>query len=292
MARLAIFELSSWEASVPESIRLKALESLEKGEVLYLPTLSFPLKEEEHPFFSPKYLDPKRKNISYNLKTDQMGGVLPTAQGSEILKEMLKRYASMSRHFLQNLIPHYTPTLTLAKTSFRPMEIAGRKSSMRKDDTRLHVDAFPSNPTRGKRILRMFTNVNPEGKPRVWRIGEPFEEVVKKYACQVPSRLPGMAQLLKLLNITKEQRSPYDHFMLHIHNKMKEDSHYQQSVSQEEVRFPPGSSWIVFTDQVSHAAMSGQYVLEQTYSLPSEGLKDVSTAPIKVLEKCLHRTLS
>jgi hypothetical protein len=41
----------------------------------------------------------------------------------------------------------------------------------------MHVDNFPSTPTRGKRILRVFTNVNPSGRARVWRMGEPFEQM-------------------------------------------------------------------------------------------------------------------
>jgi hypothetical protein len=88
--------------------------------------------------------------------------------------------------------------------SFRPVEIAGRKSSYRKDDTLLHVDSFPSNPTRGQRILRVFTNINQEGKPRVWRTGEPFEAVAAKMVPQISPPLFGLAPpLLKLLKITK-----------------------------------------------------------------------------------------
>src|SRR2546429_2712052 len=32
--------------------------------------------------------------------------------------------------------------------------------------------------------------------------------------------------------------------------------------------FPVGSTWMAFTDQVSHAAMAGQHLLEQTFYLP------------------------
>ena len=53
--------------------------------------------------------------------------------------------------------------------------------SWRADDRRLHVDAFPSRPNYGERILRVFTNVNPDGEPRVWRVGEPFEAVARRF---------------------------------------------------------------------------------------------------------------
>ena len=54
--------------------------------------------------------------------------------------------------------------LTRRRASFRPAEIAGRQTSWRKDDTRLHLDAFPRRRPRGDRILRVFSNVNPEGR--------------------------------------------------------------------------------------------------------------------------------
>ena len=44
---------------------------------------------------------------------------------------------------------------------------SGRRTSWRKDDTRLHVDAFPTRPMRGRRIMRLFSNVHPGELPRV-----------------------------------------------------------------------------------------------------------------------------
>ena len=41
---------------------------------------------------------------------------------------------------------------------------SGAPVSWRKDDSRLHVDAFPSRPNRGERILRVFCNVNPDAR--------------------------------------------------------------------------------------------------------------------------------
>ena len=56
-----------------------------------------------------------------------------------------------------------SPRITRARASFRPAEIAGRQTSWRKDDTRLHIDSFPASPVQGRRILRVFSNVNPLG---------------------------------------------------------------------------------------------------------------------------------
>jgi hypothetical protein len=292
MDLLETFELKSWEEDVSKSLAESAVEALEKGKVIYLPKLSFSLSEEEKKFLSPQWVDPKSKNISYSLQSDRLGGSTCHEAEALVLKALLKRYAISARQFLEKLFPCYTPFLIQAKTSLRPVEIYGRKSaSWRKDDTRLHVDSFPANPTGGKRILRIFTNVNIEGKPRVWRLGEPFEEIAKKWGPKAASPIWGMAEFLKCFKITKGYRTSYDHYMLQIHDLMKEDLHYQQTVSQCEVQFPAGSSWIVFTDQAAHAAMSGKDVIEQTFELLPEGLKNVETHPLRVLEKILKRSL-
>lgn len=288
---LETFEIQDWNTDPSVAVQNKAVNALESGKVLYFPHLAFPFSQKEQLFYSPDKVDPQAKNISYNIKNDKLGGSLYEGQEAEMLKEMIKRYALAAKKFLAKLIPHYNETIIQAKTSFRPVEIFGRKSSFRKNDTLLHVDAFPSSPNGGERILRFFTNVNPEGKPRVWRLGEPFENVAEKMLPRISSPLYGVSHALKFLGITKGFRTPYDHYMLKMHDGMKSDSEYQKKVSQEEIRFPPGSSWIVFTDQVSHAAMSGQHVLEQTFNLPVRGLKNPATAPLKVLETKLQKTL-
>ena len=181
--------------------------------------------------------------------------------------------------------------IQLGRTSFRPVEISGRPSSYRKDDTRLHVDAFPATPNQGRRILRVFTNINPEAQARHWRVGEPFSEVVARFLPSVSQQWPGSAALLKWLRLTKSKRSAYDHLMLQIHDKMKADLSYQKTASQQNIHFSPGSSWIVQTDHVSHAAMAGQHVLEQTFYLPVAAMVNPALSPLRVLEKSLGKVL-
>jgi len=102
---------------------------------------------------------------------------------------------------------------------------------------------------------------------------------------------PGKGRVLQALGLTRGYRSLYDHYMLSLHDSMKADETYQRQCPQYEVPFPSATSWMVFTDQVSHAAMAGQYVFEQTFHLPVRGLCDPSTAPLKVLERLLARAL-
>jgi hypothetical protein len=288
---LETFENSLWEAQFTSEEQNRAAQALENGKVLYLPSLAFPLQLEEKAFLSASILDPKSKNISYNAPQDELKGSSFEGSQGQQLKNMIQRYSLSSVQLLKQLLPFYTSNLILGKTSFRPVEVEGRKTSFRKDDTLLHVDSFPSNPTQGQRILRVFTNVNPEGKPRVWRIGESLENVFHRFLPRANSPIWGVPTLLKTLGITKDYRTAYDHYMLQIHDQMKEDQCYQQNVTYEEVLFPPGASWIVFTDQVSHAAMSGQHLFEQTFYLPVHGQKSPQTSPLKLLEKLLNQKL-
>jgi hypothetical protein len=74
--------------------------------------------------------------------------------------------------------------------------------------------------------------------------------------------------------------------MLQLHDRMKADSDYQSQADQTTYDFPAGGTWMTFTDQVSHAATAGQYVLEQTFYLPVASMMNQSKSPLRVLE-CL-----
>ena len=80
--------------------------------------------------------------------------------------------------------------------------------------------------------------------------------------------------------------------MLQLHDRMKADSAYQSQAAQRTWDFQAGSTWIVFTDVVSHAATGGQYALEQTYHLTVDSMRDASMAPLRILENLLGRELT
>lgn len=263
---------------------------LENGNILFFPDLAFTLHPNETFFLSPDHADPQSKNISYHAQ--HLWGVQRLTDDERIqLTAMLDRYSQYARNLITALFPGYAEQLTIARTSFRPVQICGRKTSYRKDDKRLHVDAFPSSPNQGHRILRVFSNINPNNEDRVWRTGEPFEQVAKRFLPGIPNPFPGKAAALRFLKITKSYRTPYDHYMLEIHDRMKADEKYQVEANQREIRFPSNSTWIVQTDDVSHAAMQGQYVLEQTFSLPVEAMQNEMLSPLRVLERLLQQPL-
>ena len=149
----------------------------------------------------------------------------------------------------------------------------------------LHVDAFPSRPMADKRILRLFSNVAPDGAVRAWRVGEPFEPFRAASSCRVPAAaLPGSAWLLERLGITKGRRSDYDHMMLRLHDRGKLDAAYQAAAPHADVYFASGTTWLCFTDQVLHAALAGHCALEQTFHVPVSAMAHPERSPLRVLE--------
>jgi hypothetical protein len=126
----------------------------------------------------------------------------------------------------------------------------------------------------------------------VWRIGEPFENLAQRYLPEITPPLPGSAWLMEKLHLTKSRRSRYDHIMLQMHDRMKADREYQEKVSQVTVPLAAGSTWICFSDQTSHAVMSGQFLLEQTLHLPEESQYDPERSPLRILQRLAQHALA
>lgn len=269
----------------------RAVTALEGGQVILLPDLSFAIPPEQQFVLSEKTSDGKAKNISYCYKRDRLNGTAFQGQQLQTLQQFMRRYSEYAQNLIATLLPHYASHLQIGRTSFRPVEIKGRASSYKKDDTRLHVDAFVATPVQGLRILRVFCNVHPLAVPRVWNLGEPFAHVAEKFVPKVKRYNPFIAKMLHKMKLTKTLRTAYDHYMLSIHDNMKKSLHYQKNVNKSQFDFQPGSTWIVYTDQVSHAALSGQHLLEQTFYLPVNGMMNPATSPLRVLETMTTRCL-
>ena len=256
--------------------------------MLVLPNLKFELMPAERRFLDTSWSDGRAKNIS--LDGDAIRGARGGASDLRDLAAMIARFAANASDLLAAMLPRYAPYLKRARTSFRPLLTEGRDVSWRKDDTRLHIDAFPSRPNHGERILRVFCNVNPHDD-RVWRVGEAFEAMAVRFVPRIRRLLPLEPAVLAALRVTKGRRSEYDHLMLGLHDAAKADVEYQRTCPQQEVRFAPGTTWICYSDQVMHAAMSGQFMLEQTIHLPIAALYRPELSPLRVLERLMSRRL-
>lgn len=291
MNSLESFPGTAWPPSLDAAREAQALEALEAGRILVFPELRFAIEPSERRFFTEGWAA-AAKNISYDPAGQALGGTKAEGEDAAGLARLMARYAEAGRSLIEAVIPFYRGQIETARTSFRPVEIAGRPSSPRQDDTRLHVDAFPSRPTAGRRILRVFSNVNPNGQARRWRIGEPFASAAPKFYPRLPKPRPGSAALHAWLGLTKGRRRDYDHYMLQLHDAMKRDDGYQRDGVVEEIDFPAGATWIVFTDQRPHAALAGRYALEQTFHLEVNKMKHPERSPLRVLEGLADRRLA
>jgi hypothetical protein len=287
---IATFDLTHWTGPFDEATRAGAQDALESGKVLYFPKLPFTVGNSENALLTDALSNGRAKNISRD-PDGKIQGDAASPQAAAQLSAMMGRFASYARALVLSLFPGYARTIDQARTSYRPVEIAGRSYSARNDDKRLHVDAFPSRPQRGRRILRVFSNIHPMGGARVWHVGEPFEDVARKYLNNARKPLPLEPWLFERLGVTRGRRSDYDYLMLGLHDGAKLDPGYQKNSPQIEFDFPAGTSWMCFTDQAMHAALAGQFALEQTFHLPVEALAHPERSPLKVLERMTGRTL-
>jgi hypothetical protein len=207
----------------------------------------------------------------------------------------MRRYSASVEGFLTRFLAPYQKRWVLDYASYRPIEEQNRDLPTRRRNDLLHTDAFPTRPTRGWRILRFFHNIHPT-RTRDWVLGEAFPRVVGNFT---PGHLPlphpdsalartgkSLARATGLAAVVPQwKRTPYDEFMMRLHNAMKEDSAFQGVCTREYFQFAPGSSWMVYTETVPHAVLAGQYALEQTFLVDPGAMVTPDSAPIRVLEK-------
>ena len=279
-------DLADWRVAG----RTEWTAAVEAGRVLYFPHLAFEVLPTERALLREGMLSPQSRNVS--LGAD---GVLKGAGGSAAeqaqLAAMVARFRQQALQLIDGLLPEYRGRLRFAPTSFRPRQVETRRQSVRADDQRMHVDAFPSRPNYGERILRVFANINPMGVPRVWRVGDDFETVARQFLPRAKPYRLWQAKALNALHVTKSLRSEYDHLMLQLHDAMKRDEAYQKSGAQVTVPFAAGSVWVCYSDQATHAVMSGQFMMEQTLYLPPGREADPQASPLAILTRLVGRPL-
>jgi hypothetical protein len=273
---------------------------LEEGNILVFPKTPFEMPEEDRAFL----LDCKQaagshhKNIAYRPMEDRVTGFAAQSPADTFrLNRALRDYSRRATEFLGGLLPGYAQGWRLDYASFRPQQEKGRQVRLRARNDLLHVDAFPTRPTNGDLILRLFTNINPVG-PRCWTTSSPFPEAVASLSDEpgFPRARPladttfarwgrSAGRLARGVGVPLKHRSPYDQFMLAFHHFLKENANYQANCPKREWKFPPGATWIVFTDVTPHAALSGQFALEQTFIVPRASLALPERCPAAVLER-------
>ena len=228
------------------------------------------------------------KNISYRPGEDRVKG-LAKGGDAEAVRRVMRAYSERAVALVSDLFPWYASRWKLDFASFRPVEEQGRQLSMRARNDLLHVDSFPTRPTNGARILRLFTNMNSSASRR-WITTETFDTLAPRLASEagladIAGRRDGswLRRVARLVGIG--ERSPYDRFMLRFHHYLKGNAAFQATCPKSRWEFPPESTWMVLTDMVPHAVESGQFALEQTFIVPCDALIRPDLAPLSILER-------
>jgi len=142
------------------------------------------------------------------------------AEQQETLRRILAEFARSVTAWVGTALPRYAGGCAPDRVSFRPEEESTRKLRLKARNDLIHVDAFPGRPAQGRRILRVFANINPS-EPRVWATAEPLPALLNRYRKEVENqrdwlRLIG-GKVVELFRPAQARRSPSDWFMLRMH---------------------------------------------------------------------------
>lgn len=285
-------------------VQRDALEALESGGIVLLPTAGFRLLDSERQLLSdlgnfltkapdsangrPTIIfDPARGHIKkFNYAFAGWRPVRAEVKPAALpdLERMMVRFGTWADDLIARLLPRYLGVLGRDRVTYRPNQRSAAQP--------LHVDSAYGFPTQGRGMLRIFCNVDPLDRPRLWHVGEPFEGFAKRFLPAVRLRRPGWtAAMLARLGVVGGAQTPYDLMIAELRRLGKHNAEYQRTAPRRVVEFPSGSAWLAITDLVLHGAISGQHSLDQTFLLPPGGMGDPSRSSLQILERLSGRHL-
>ncbi len=279
-------------------------DALEAGRVVYFPQSPIDLPDAKDLEWLRSGLDAelKAKNLSYHPESDSVPRFEADAESKARVEGLLRAHGERVADFWRRALPDFVPDCTFGTTSFRPVEEKGRDLKPRSSNELVHIDAGAYGATNGARILRFFVNVHPT-RDRVWGTKGSFADLMQRHQPlweAAKGNKPGVpvekgpldraysglistaSKVYPLLRVIDS--SPYDRSMRRIHNYMKETPEFREDRSDyQEIRFPPMSAWMVFTDGISHAALTGQYALISTALIPLKNCRRYERTPYGIL---------
>lgn len=278
-------------------------ELLESGNIIHFPVcpIELPTDAELEMLREqlPKQL--KLKNISYHPEAGTVRGLDSESEIAALVKQVLVNHSARVSTFLGEQMPKLFQHALIGTCSCRPMQEQGRNLKAHASNELIHIDAGAYGATNGDRILRFFVNYH-TSEDRVWATRGAFPELYKQYHSDAGLDDVNAANLRKgplghlrsgmLRSIDKLglpvsralDSSPYDRAMRKFHNFMKDTPAFQADPhGRLEMRFKPMSAWMVLTDMVSHACLSGQHCFNYTALLPLEDCQHPELAPYNIL---------
>ena len=278
-------------------------EALERGRIIYFPTCPIELPAAADLALLREQLPRElaSKNASYHPESGRVHGLKGDPALRELGVRVLRTHSERVEAFLHATIGYLTEGWRVGTSSFRPVQEKGRNLKPHASNELVHVDAGAYGATNGDRILRFFVNVNP-AEDRVWATQGAFASLYQRYAAAAgvagghrldkgpldqlrTALLTGLAAA-GVKAATVVDSSPYDRLMRRFHNYMKDTPAFQSARdSYEEMRFPPFSAWMVLTDTTSHASLSGQHALVNTFLLRLAACRLPAVAPYHILRE-------
>ncbi|WP_342378114.1 Kdo hydroxylase family protein [Myxococcus stipitatus] len=300
---LETFDASRLKSAGPSTLS----DALEHGRIVYFPESPVPLPAPADIAFLREELPTrmKRKNVSFYPEAQRLVGLDSGGDLAERTHRILREHSARVTDFLSRTMPGFVRDWSVGTSSFRPLQERGRKLKPHASNELIHVDAGAYGATHGDRILRFFINLHPTEERR-WATRGTFEELYHRYgdaagvapapgsehplspgvAGRVYSSLLRGASRLGLRMARVIDTSPYDRVMRRFHNFMKDTPEFQASrEGYEEFGFPPFSAWMVLTDTVSHACLSGQYALVDTFLIRLSSCRLPEIAPYHLLQQ-------
>ena len=293
-----ILELDEGVDFADPDIRARMREALEAGNVLFLKGRGFVLTDRERAIITDAQVmfrgneEKCRRNgrptLTFDVANDRLLFTTIRSPERREIEAMLRRYSEWSRDLLQTIVPEFAQICEQNRIIYRPVERSRTQG--------MHIDTTYLYPTQGRSKLRIFCNIDPKGRPRVWEIGERFETFVQRYLPSVRVERSWFETAIdrsaSLAGIVKGQRTGFDHVLEKIRELAKKDRDFQKTSPRRIVSFPPGSAWVALTDIVLHGGVSGQHALDQVFFLPPKVMHDPARSALGILERLSGHSLA
>ena len=294
---LEVFDEQRLRDAPPEALG----DALENDRIVHFPQCPLPLPPEDDLALLRSELPAqlRLKNVSYHPEAGSVRGLDGDDPALlERVTAILRAHSEQVCTFLDAHMGHLTRDWRVGTCSFRPIQERGRNLKPHASNELVHIDAGAYGATDGDRIFRFFVNVNPD-EDRVWATKGGFAHILERFGHEAglvdaggrgprieknpldhaySGMVAGLARLNPMARMIDS--TPYDRAMRRLHNFMKDEPSFRDDMRDyREIRFPPYSAWMVFTDGVSHASLAGQFAFVTTCIVPRRNLRLPERSP-------------
>ena len=232
------------------------------------------------------------KDVSFDPLAGKLGwqrGMHPSE--ARRLADVLGDFSAAATAWLRANYPIYATGLVPDRATLRTEEEATRPLRLTARNDLLHIDTFPTRPTGGRRILRLYVNIH-SIDAHVWATSDRFPLLLARYTGRhrvpVRTRAEWMAaapSVARLFAGRGRARSAYDAWMLRLHHFLKEDEAFQAQSTRKMWTFPPRSMWLLFSDAVAHGLLRGRFALDHSFFVDQDCLSRPADSPLTELER-------